>query len=267
MKLPERQSTPPLIKQAVVLHLHPVPRLKSEIRRSKAFIRERQYLGFYLTGVLLLMLFLLSLFLEGNERDLLIREGGIVESASWLGYILCAVFMLFKGNVAYLKKYYYLFVYIIFFMLRELDFHTKFTTMGIFKIKFYVSDTVPIMEKFFGVMVILLLLIAGFIMIYRHSKNFFFSLKNKSLVSSGVLIVGFLLGATMILDGISRKLEVLGVHVSNDILIHVNALEEILELGIPVVILLTSHAFFKQRPSNRMHESPASFATGQGFNQ
>ena len=31
--------------------------------------------------------------------------------------------------------------------MRELDFHSRFTTMGVFKLRFFSSDTVPLSEK------------------------------------------------------------------------------------------------------------------------
>ncbi len=206
-------------------------------------------IGFMLTGALLLLLFLYSLLLEGNNRDFLSEEG-VVESASALGYFLCAAIIVYKGKLAYLKKYHYIFLLIIFFMLRELDFDKKFTTMGIFKSRFYISNTVPLVEKLVGAMVVLLFLYVIFMIIRRHLKYFLFCLKNHSIISFGVLIAGALLVVAHTLDGIGKKLADFGVKISNQTAIHAIALEEIVELGIPIILLLTFSAYFKQKKSN-----------------
>ncbi len=203
-------------------------------------------IGFMLTGALLLLLFLSSLLLEGNNRDFLLEEGGVIESASVLGYFLCAAIIVYKGKLTYLKQYHYIFLLIIFFMLRELDFDKKFTTMGIFKSRFFISNTVPLAEKIVGAMVLLLLLYVIFMIIHRHSKYFLSGLKNHSIISFGVFITGTLLVASKSLDGIGRKLEGFGVKISNQTSMHATALEEILELGIPIILLLTFSAYFKR---------------------
>jgi hypothetical protein len=203
-------------------------------------------IGFMLTGILLLVLFLFYLVLEGTNRALLIEEGGLVESASALGYFFCAILIVYKGKLAYLKKYHYMFLLVIFFMLRELGFDSRFTTMGILKTKFFISNTVPLIEKLLGAVVILLFLYIIFIIIYRHSKDFLFGLKQHCVVSFGILITCAALAVSMSLDGLSRKLDVVGVKISQETSMHANAVEEIDELGIPIIIFLTFSAYFKK---------------------
>jgi len=208
--------------------------------------------GLVITGTLLVLLIIVTLFLEGNNRDILLNEGGIVESASVIGYFLCAAFILYKGSLAYLIRFHYLFLLIIFFMLRELDFHKRFTTMGIFKSQFFISNNVPFVEKFIGTLVILLLLYLIFSILYFNLKDFYYGLRNRSTVSLGALIVAILLVASKFLDGIARKLNEVGIEVGGRASMHASAMEEILELGIPIVLLLTFNAYFKQiiKPDN-----------------
>lgn len=201
-------------------------------------------IGFALTSGTLLFLLITSLFLEGNNRDILLKEGGVVESLSVSGYFLCAAFIVFKGKLNYLKQYFYLFLLIIFFMLRELDFDKRFTTMGILKSKFYISNNVPLVEKIVGAMVILLLLYVVFSILYRHSKDFFYGLKKHSVISFGALIVAIFLVVSKSLDGAARKLSEVGVDIGERASMHASAVEEILELGIPIVLLLTFSAYF-----------------------
>lgn len=208
-------------------------------------------IGYALTGALLLFLFLLNLILnliwQGDNTNALIREGGIIETASAFGYFLCAALIIYKGKFDYLKRYHYVFVLIIFFMLRELDFHERFTTMGIFKSRFYISDGVPLVEKIFGAMVILVLLYVCVSILYRHAGDFFTGLKKRSVVSFGTLLAVMFIAASKSIDGLARKLTGLGIEVSEQLSRHAEACEEILELGIPLVIFITLNAYFSDK--------------------
>ncbi len=204
-------------------------------------------IGFVATGMLILLIFLLSLLLEGSARDFLIEEGGLIESASAFGHFLCVAIILYKGGLSYLKQYHYVVLLIIFFMLRELDFHDKFTTMGIFKSSFFIRHTVPLMEKLVGAMIILLLLYLIFKMVHRHSREFLLGLKNYSVVSIGIFMAIVLIVVSKSLDGLCRKFNEFDVEIPNQICMHLTALEEILELGLPIILSLTVIAYFNQK--------------------
>lgn len=202
--------------------------------------------GFVFTGLILLLIFIATFFLEGATRDLWLKEAGLIESASAIGYFLCAAMILYKGRISYLKKHYYFFVLIFFFMLRELDFDKKFTAMGIFKLRFYSTPGVPMMEKIAGGMVILLLLYVVFKIVKNHSLDFVGGLKNNSVVSIGIFIVGTLLVVSKSLDGLARKLHGFGVEISNYASTQASTLEEVLELGIPMILIFTINEYFKR---------------------
>ncbi len=207
-------------------------------------IHDRQTMTAYaITCTLLSVLFLLSMILPGDTRNFLIEEGGIVESASVFAYFLGAMLIIYNHKTDHLK---YFFVIIIFFMLRELDFDKRFTTMGIFKIRFFTGSSVPFMEKVIGAMVILLLVYVFLSVLYQHSKDFFMGLKKGSAVSFGTLLTITLLLAARITDGLYRKLlKMLGIALSKQMYGHISALEEISEMAIPTVIFITLNAYFK----------------------
>ncbi len=184
-------------------------------------------------------------FLEGANRDLWLKEDGIIESASAFGYFLCSAIIIYKGKLSYLKKYHYVFILIVFFMLREMDLDKKFTTMGIFKSRFYFTPTVPVMEKIVGGIVILLLFYAVFKIIKIHVKDFIVGLKSHSVVAASIFTVGALLVISKSLDGLARKLLGLGIEISSYASAQASTLEEVLELGIPIILILTFNAYFK----------------------
>jgi hypothetical protein len=200
---------------------------------------------FWLVAALLLVLYIVSFFLSGNSREFFLKEGGVVETATFLGYLLCSVLIFYKGRFNYLKRYYYLVFFIVFFMFRELDFHTRFTTMGLFKSKIFVSGNVSIIEKIIAAAFILLFIYFTYLIVRKDLKSFFRSFKNHSAISYGILIVAVLLGVTkFFLDGIGRKLGMAGIQLGKNMPVYFAALEEILELGIPIILLIIFTAYF-----------------------
>jgi len=109
--------------------------------------RRPQLLMVFGVVLLLLVIYALTFSLDASGRDFWLSEGGVVESLSALGYFVCAALMLLMGGWHYVKKYHYVFMLVMLFGMRELDFDKRFTTMGIFKSKFYASSDVPMIEK------------------------------------------------------------------------------------------------------------------------
>lgn len=130
--------------------------------------------GFVATALALASLFGLSLFLDGEHRDVLLRESGPVEIASALGYLFCAVFMLRCGGGAYLRRHY------------------------------------PLL-----------------------------------IITLCSLVIAKLL------DGFERHARNLGVGVDDRIVSHVSAMEEILELGILVFMIITFSVYFRALHTDR----------------
>ena len=206
---------------------------------------DRQTITRYAISLIVLFLIFSSTFvLDGNNRDLFFDEGGIVEIASAMGHFLCVALILYKGKINYLQKYYYFILLFIMSGFRELDFHKRFTTMGILKIKFFTSSNVPFTEKLVGFLIVLLLLHVLISIYKNHFRQFIEALKNYSSISIGVFIVLLLLGISKTLDGISRKLGSFEIEIGSQIAIHLAALEEVLELGIPMFLLLIYYAYF-----------------------
>ncbi|PHS40643.1 MAG: hypothetical protein COB07_03820 [Sulfurovum sp.] len=194
-------------------------------------------------ATLLIASFLFKIY----EYPLWIKEGGIIETLTVVGYFSCVVFILLKGGWSYIKKYNYFFILIILFGLRELDFDKRFTTMGIFKSKFYVSSSVPVIEKFMGLLVIMVLLYIIVSIVKNHSKGFFAKIKQLSPVHLGVLITFLTIVFSKSIDGIARKLGYLNIIMDDQTSEHFEVVEEVLELGIPLLILATLFIYFSKK--------------------
>lgn len=209
---------------------------------------DRQYFAYY--GYVAASLALLAAVVLGfreSVEDVLLSESGLIERASAIGYFACALFMLLKGGAEFVRTRGYFIILVTLFGCRELDFDKAFTTIGILKSRFFVSPDVPAGEKVAGFIVVAILIWAVYKILSQHFAGFLSDLRNKTPEAVGVTIVFFLLAFSKSIDGLPRKLQPLGIDVSADISAFFGALEEVLELGIPIYIALVAHAWFRRQ--------------------
>ena len=190
------------------------------------------------------ILLISSLTFRVYEHPFLIQEGGVIETLSAVGYFACAFLIMLAGKWSYIKRYHYFLILIILFGLRELDFHKRFTTMGMFKLQFYLSHSVPVIEKLAGLLVIAIVLYIFSSIIRHHSRSFLSNIRRNSPVHIGGLLTVLVLVFTKTIDGIGRKLGDLNVVVDPHTSILFEVVEEVLELGIPLLILSTCIIYF-----------------------
>ena len=208
---------------------------------------DQNYCRYYVYVALgLALLAALVLGFRESVKDLLLTESGLIERASALGYFACAAFMLIRGGGVFLKTRGYFVVIVILFGCRELDFDKAFTTMGILKSRFFFSPEVPFGEKVAGLIVISVLIWSVYKIVSGHFSGFLSDLRQKTPEAIGIAIVFFLLAFSKSIDGLPRKLQPLGVEVSAETNAFFGALEEVLELGIPLYIGLVAHSWFKR---------------------
>lgn len=207
---------------------------------------KQTFIGFGITGLLLLILMTFGLFLERSTWEVALGEGGYVESASWLGYLLCAGLVLYKGKSTYLVRYHSFLLLVILFMLRELDFDKRFTTMGIFHCKFLISSRVPLAEKLIGALVMLLLIYVVVSVLYLGLRSFVCGLKRRFAVCYGAALVILLIGMAKSLDGSIRRLSEVGIVFGANAPYYISSIEEVLEMGIPMIMFLSFYRYFSE---------------------
>ncbi|PWQ99878.1 hypothetical protein [Leucothrix pacifica] len=208
--------------------------------------RRSQLLLVFGVVLLLLVIYALTFSLDASGRDFWLSEGGIVESLSALGYFVCAALMLLMGGWHYVKKYHYLFMLVLLFGMRELDFDKRFTTMGIFKSKFYASSDVPMIEKVIGLIVIAIFFYIVFRLVKNHLKDFITGVLRFSPAHLAVFFAMSFIFISKTLDGIARKLGGFGITIEQSASVYFQALEEILEMGIPVLLMLSVYLFLSR---------------------
>ncbi|MFP4445734.1 MAG: hypothetical protein ACLFPD_05760 [Desulfosudaceae bacterium] len=165
-----------------------------------------------------------------------IRENGPVETLSAAGYGLALVlFAVLRRGV---KSYPWFLLMLLAMGLRELDFHARWTTMTTTSTRFYVSPDVPLLEKIIALTVLAVLLYGFFRLIRSHGAGLMSGLRAGRPVE-----VGFLLGVALavvakLLDGLSRKMAGLGIIMSEASIDAAECVEEVLELGIPLMFIV-----------------------------
>jgi hypothetical protein len=204
------------------------------------------YLGFVLCGASLLVLCFSAILIGSGHTDLLIKEGGIIETLSALSYFLIAGYLIHKGGLAFVRSRGYFVLLVLLFGMRELDMDKQFTTMGIFKSRLYLNPDMPLWEKALGGFVILILLWVAYKLVRNHGASFLRGLRNGSAESIGAGIALGLVVVSKTLDGLPRKLESIGFASGQALTYQFAVLEEVLEFGIPVFILLAADIHFRK---------------------
>ncbi len=169
---------------------------------------------------------------------LLTSESGPVQVFSMVGYFILfptALFLQWKKRISFGYSAAVIFLAM---TLRELDFHDRFTTMGIMKTRFYISDAVPLTEKFIGGVVLLCLTAITARFLIKNFRPFIAALKAENKAA--------LLALNGIIFTIVSKL----LDPSPSLI--VCAIEESMEMAIPFFFLLAIILYLKLEKENSL---------------
>lgn len=169
---------------------------------------------------------------------LMVVENGPVEMLSAVG-LLAAAFWLFcrVGHDASGQPI-SAGVLVLLLGLRELDFHARFTTMGVFKTKYYISPAVPAGEKAIVSFIMICILIIAVRFLMHNFSKFVLALRQRQAAALAILAaIGYgLLGKG--LDSLSSPLEPIITLFSSNPKLFLRTAEECIEFGAPICILL-----------------------------
>jgi hypothetical protein len=181
-------------------------------------------------------------------RTTLTREGGLVETLSAVGYLAC-LGVLFVVADKSSRSTWCAMLLLGALSLRELDFHKRFTTISVTKSKFYLSGEIPVMEKVVAIVTGLVLLGAVVYLVKRHARGFLIAIRSAEAYAIGVMLAALLLCIVKSGDGLPRKLIATGLLLSRDAAQLSRAVEESLELGVPLMLLVAIPAYATNRVS------------------
>lgn len=190
-------------------------------------------------------LVVLAEFLSPAAYKTLLNEGGWVETASWIAYFTAAFFVLLK--VFQKPNRWSMLAGVLLLGMRELDFDKRFTTMGIFKSRFYSSAAVPMGEKLMAALVTAAILAALFFLVKNHLKPFFSRVMKLQGASLSVLLAGGLLVFAKSIDGLSRKLEPFGIEPSDAVNRIAGSVEECFELTAALFVIIAAVGALRYR--------------------
>ena len=206
---------------------------------------EKQLMvSYYIVMTFLFLLFISSTILDDSTRNMLLKEKGPIEIVSASLHFICFFLVVIKGGIAFFKAYPYFTILPLLFGFRELDFDVKFTTTGILKIKFFTRSDIPLYEKAIGFIIILSVVMLVLMMIKNHFRPLLTELKKRSVIAIGVVMTIFIIIASNTLDGLGRKTKSMGLELHPLILKYSSVAEEIVELGIPILMILMFSYYF-----------------------
>lgn len=165
-----------------------------------------------------------------------VRENGPVETVSALLYFIFCIFFLYFNFKGIIRTSPAPGLFLLLLGLRELDFHSRFTTMGIFKSRFFVSPDVPIIEKSLALLFIVLLLIYIVIFLRRNLGKY---RRNVMAMRPWAIAVAFGILCVVLsksLDG-NSKLIASFLPLLDDPRTFSRTMEECIELFIPLFFL------------------------------
>ncbi|MEX3314542.1 hypothetical protein [Sulfitobacter sp. PS-8MA] len=174
--------------------------------------------------------------LPAATQTTLLAEGGFYESLSVLGYLLgiAALIWTLRGGIL---RVWYLPLVLAVMAGRELDLDKSLFTRGLFKARQYTGDNVPLGERLIAGLILVVIVTAILLMLWRHARPFMAALiRGRAWAGAVLLGIGFTV-AYKLLDGIARKLAPLGIEISADAERTALVVEEIGELGIPLMFL------------------------------
>ncbi|MFG6594933.1 hypothetical protein ACGYK4_10340 [Sulfitobacter sp. 1A13368] len=195
--------------------------------------------------------------LPAATQTTLLAEGGFYESLSVVGYILCILALAWTLRGAVLRVWYLPLVLAV-MAARELDLDKSLFTRGLFKARQYTGEGVPLGERLIAALILALIVTAILLMLRRHARPYLTALfRGRAWAGAVLLGIGFTV-AYKLLDGIARKLAPLGIEISADAERTAFVVEEIGELGIPVmflaaILLWPGPAPATAHPTNRAH--------------
>jgi hypothetical protein len=99
-----------------------------------------------------------------------------------------------------------------------------------------------------GLLIYLVLLTCLILCVKKHLRSFLAGCtKDIVLIGTGVSLV--FMAISISLDGLPRILSSLGIETANDFSILMESMEEIVELRIPLILVVSTVAFFNKTPN------------------
>ncbi len=175
----------------------------------------------------------------------LVDENGLIENAQVVLYAAGAIISLIYAKRKIWKDGLSGGLILVFFALRELDFHEKDTRISITNTAFYVSPDIWVSSKIFFGSIIVSILIIVLLFAIRNTKPLMTGLRNQKKWAIYAFTGIILIPVSVAVDKSLRVLKLLGISIGSNAYIIKTTAEEVTELGISVM-LLTALVLFRR---------------------
>ncbi|WP_119459578.1 hypothetical protein [Rhodospirillaceae bacterium SYSU D60014] len=205
-------------------------------RSIGAFVLQRYSVvypvAFLLTAVVMI---LLTLNLTAVER--LSQENQVIENMTVVLYGLAILWLVLGGNGDRLFRYQSAFLLAV-MAARELSFQKAFTTESMTRTSYWIRSEAPLSEKLMAGAVALFVIYYVLRYLATHHRRLWQGLREGRCHAVSIVAAAMLVPVSKILDSTSRVLrDKFSMPVPDDIGDVMGLFEEMLELGIPLVVL------------------------------
>lgn len=206
----------------------------------------KPFSGIYAVLLLVLILAVGINMMPPELAAALVQEHGPVETLSAVGYFVAVAWLIITALVKSERWLFSASFVVALLGLREMDFNSRFTSMGILKTEYYISPKVPGTEKAIVTILMLIILCIAVHFVWTRWRSFLTALKAGNIAAVNVaMAIGFCF-ITKTLDSMSTPLRKVVALFHNDPRTCVRVMEETMELAIPLFILLAVyHSFWK----------------------
>ena len=168
----------------------------------------------------------------------LVHETGGIEVASALLYAYAAIAWLWTRPGENWKTSWQVPAIMLLMMGREFDLDKKLTSIGVLRSDLYLTDMAPVLDRILGLIALAFVATVAIRLVKMGAKEFVAGLRMRTLWAWS--IVGALAFAILskAADGIGRKLAPFGITLESGTSLQMVILEELLELGIPLMLLV-----------------------------
>jgi hypothetical protein len=195
--------------------------------------------------IILLVLSLIVLLhtIPVETARFLIRENSVIENLSAAGWFLAGYFAIRAAGETGWTDGYLAGILLSLCGFRELDFHNCFTTLSITKKAFYLSPEVPLPEKGIAVFLWLFILFILYRLSLKNVPILWGRLREKDPPSLMLLLGLALLPLSKVIESLPNTLKGTGILSQEDLVGSMSIFEEVLEMGIPYLLLVVLFHF------------------------
>lgn len=185
----------------------------------------------------LLITAILAIILDSATAERLTREGHLIENFTVILYLGVIAYLLLIASGDRRFRYHSTFV-VLLFTLRELDMHRKLVSGSILNFSYYLQPATSLVERI-AVGIFVLACVYVLVSYMKYGRGLLSGLRSQYAYALTITSALLIMLVSKLLDSAPRILrENFSISLSSEAKIPMRVIEEILEVGIPLLIFL-----------------------------